>query len=61
MGPKPAHSVLTNHLIDAEGEPTREALDRTLAFFARTAGSLGLAHGSMRIPSCAACTFPVYD
>ena len=31
-GPKPAHSVLTNHLIDEAGEPTREALDRTLAF-----------------------------
>jgi dienelactone hydrolase len=31
-GPKPAHSVLTNHLIDDAGEPTREALDRTLAF-----------------------------
>jgi hypothetical protein len=29
---KPAHSVLTNHLIDAAGEPTREAVDRTLAF-----------------------------
>jgi dienelactone hydrolase len=31
-GPKPAHSVLTNHLIDATGQPTRAALDRTLAF-----------------------------
>ncbi|HEX3948896.1 MAG TPA: dienelactone hydrolase family protein [Steroidobacteraceae bacterium] len=30
--PKPAHSVLTNHLIDEVGEPTRQALDRTLAF-----------------------------
>jgi dienelactone hydrolase len=30
--PKPAHSVLTNHLIDAAGEPTRAAVDRTLAF-----------------------------
>ncbi|MDZ4298924.1 MAG: dienelactone hydrolase family protein [Moraxellaceae bacterium] len=28
----PAHSVLTTHLIDAEGEPTRAALDRTLNF-----------------------------
>ncbi len=28
----PAHSVLTTHLIDATGEPTRAALDRTLAF-----------------------------
>jgi dienelactone hydrolase len=30
--PKPAHSVLTNHLIDENGQPTREALERTLAF-----------------------------
>ena len=30
--PKPAHSVLTNHLIDEAGQPTREALDRTLGF-----------------------------
>jgi dienelactone hydrolase len=30
--PKPAHSVLTNHLIDEEGQPTRAAVDRTLAF-----------------------------
>jgi dienelactone hydrolase len=29
---KPAHSVLTNHLIDEAGQPTREALDRTLVF-----------------------------
>ena len=28
----PAHSVMTTHLIDREGEPTRAALDRTLAF-----------------------------
>lgn len=27
-----AHSVLTTHLIDETGEPTRQALDRTLAF-----------------------------
>jgi len=33
-GPKPAHSVLTNHLIDEEGQPTREALDRVLGFLA---------------------------
>jgi len=31
-GPKPAHSVLTNHLIDEAGQPTRDALERTLAF-----------------------------
>lgn len=30
----PAHSVLTTHLIDSDGEPTRAALDRTLAFLA---------------------------
>lgn len=30
----PAHSVLTTHLIDEVGEPTRAALDRTLAFLA---------------------------
>lgn len=29
---KPVHSVLTNHLIDEQGQPTRKALDRTLAF-----------------------------
>lgn len=30
----PAHSVLTTHLINEVGEPTRAALDRTLAFLA---------------------------
>ncbi len=30
--PRPAHSVLTNHLIDEAGQPTRAALDRTIAF-----------------------------
>jgi dienelactone hydrolase len=29
----PPHSVLSRHLIDAAGQPTRAALDRTLAFF----------------------------
>ena len=29
----PAHSVVTNHLIDEEGQPTRQALDRVLAYF----------------------------
>jgi dienelactone hydrolase len=29
----PPHSVLTRHLIDETGQPTRAALDRTLAFF----------------------------
>ncbi len=32
QGMKPPHSVLTNHLIDKDGEPTRAALERTLAF-----------------------------
>lgn len=31
-GSPPPHSVLTRHLIDAAGQPTRAALDRTLAF-----------------------------
>jgi dienelactone hydrolase len=38
-GPKPAHSVLTNHLIDEVGQPTREALDRTLAFLKEQLGT----------------------
>jgi len=29
-----AHSVVTNHLVDREGHPTRAALDRVLSFFA---------------------------
>jgi dienelactone hydrolase len=33
-GPKPVHSVLTNHLIDEAGQPTRAALDRVLGFLA---------------------------
>jgi dienelactone hydrolase len=32
--PKNAHSVLTEHLDDREGTPTRAALDQVLAFFA---------------------------
>jgi dienelactone hydrolase len=39
LGPKPAHSVLTNHLIDEAGQPTREALDRTLAFLKEQLGA----------------------
>ena len=31
--PKPPHSVVTTHLIDEEGEPTRAALDRVIGFF----------------------------
>lgn len=31
-GPKPIHSVLTNHLIDEAGQPTRAALDRVMVF-----------------------------
>jgi dienelactone hydrolase len=32
--PRAAHSVLTEHFVDEPGHPTREALDRVLAFFA---------------------------
>jgi dienelactone hydrolase len=31
--PKNAHSVLTEHLVDQPGHPTKDALDRVLAFF----------------------------
>jgi dienelactone hydrolase len=31
--PKAAHSVVTRELVDAEGHPTRAALDRVLGFF----------------------------
>ena len=31
--PRMAHSVLTEHLIDKEGSPTRAALDQVLDFF----------------------------
>jgi dienelactone hydrolase len=31
--PRRAHSVLTEHLVDEPGHPTRDALDRVLAFF----------------------------
>lgn len=31
--PRDAHSVLTRHLIDEAGQPTRAALDRVLSFF----------------------------
>jgi dienelactone hydrolase len=31
--PRSAHSVLTEHLVDEPGHPTREALDQVLAFF----------------------------
>ncbi len=33
-GPNPYHSVLTLHLIDRAGEPTKAALERVLGFFA---------------------------
>jgi len=36
--PKNAHSVLTEHLIDKEGSPTRAALDQTLSFFREKLG-----------------------
>ncbi len=31
--PKNAHSVLTEHFVDEPGHPTRDALDRVIAFF----------------------------
>ena len=31
--PKSAHSVVTEHLVDEPGHPTKDALDRVLAFF----------------------------
>jgi dienelactone hydrolase len=36
--PKVAHSVLTEHLQDREGTPTRAALDQTLTFFREKLG-----------------------
>ena len=30
---KPPHSVFTGDLIDAAGEPTRQAVDEVIAFF----------------------------
>lgn len=36
--PRQAHSVLTEHLVDKPGTPTREALDQTLAFFREKLG-----------------------
>jgi len=32
--PRSAHSVVTEHLVDEQGHPTRQALDRLFAFFA---------------------------
>ena len=31
--PFPPHSVVTLHLVDRDGEPTRQAVDEILAFF----------------------------
>jgi hypothetical protein len=31
--PKNAHSVVTEHLVDEPGHPTRQALDQVLEFF----------------------------
>ena len=36
--PRAAHSVLTEHLIDQPGTPTREALDQVLDFFTQRLG-----------------------
>jgi dienelactone hydrolase len=43
--PKSAHSVLTHHLVDQPGTPTRVALDQTLAFFRERLG-VGTGPGS---------------
>ncbi len=32
--PRSAHSVVTEHLVDEPGHPTKAALDQVLAFFA---------------------------
>jgi dienelactone hydrolase len=45
--PKSAHSVLTEHLVDQEGTPTRAALDQTLAFLR---DRLGLGGGPIPRP-----------
>lgn len=36
--PKAAHSVVTEHFVDEGGHPTKEALDRVLAFFRERLG-----------------------
>ena len=36
--PRHAHSVLTLHLVDQDGHPTKQALDRVLAFFRERLG-----------------------
>jgi dienelactone hydrolase len=43
-----AHSVLTFDLIDREGQPTREALERVLAFLQERVGVDGVADGVTR-------------
>jgi len=37
--PKSAHSVVTKDLVDEEGHPTREALDRVIGFFRERLGA----------------------
>ena len=37
--PQDAHSVLTTHLVDEDGHPTRQALNRVLQFFAQRLNS----------------------
>jgi hypothetical protein len=44
--PRRAHSVVTRHLVDEPGHPTRLALDRVIAFFRER-----LAVGNARQPS----------
>jgi len=47
-GQGPPHSVLTDHLIDEPGQPTRDTLDQVLAFFR---DKLGIEHGTSAQPS----------
>jgi hypothetical protein len=37
---KSSHSVLTEHLVDEEGHPTRDALERALDFFDERLGTV---------------------
>ena len=37
--PRTAHSVVTKDLVDTQGHPTREALDRVIGFFRERLGS----------------------
>ena len=45
VNPEPPHSVLTIGLIDKDGEPTHEAVDRVLGFLAERLRPLQAGHG----------------